>query len=423
MNFNQIKNSEFVKNVITMLSGTTAGQFIAFLMLPVVARLYTPVQFGEYSLFISIASVIAVMASGRYELSIVLIKKDINAFNLFAICSLLIIVTAFLTYLLIFFSFDYLGFFFNNIDDYSWIIFIPFSVFLSASIQLFTYWYTRKKYFKVISYGRFIQSAFTSVTFILLGYLNKGTMGLILGSITGQFIFFMIIVVKILREDYKSFKDINKQIIKEELYKNRNFPYYSMPMGFLNSISMNLLIYVLNIFYSVKMVGLYAKANRVVNVPISLLTSAFTSVFYQNLSVTKRKLWLYKISYFSFLITGIIFMIPIIFWGESIFKFVLGDQWTNAGYIAKIIAPFIIFSFATSSVSNVYAVTKKNHIVLIWQLLYIVLALVIIYIFRYLSIYKLLFYFSLYGSFMYLLLAISGYYILKKGVKDEQFEK
>ena len=423
MNFNQIKNSEFVKNVITMLSGTTAGQFIAFLMLPVVARLYTPVQFGEYSLFISIASVIAVMASGRYELSIVLIKKDINAFNLFAICSLLIIVTAFLTYLLIFFSFDYLGFFFNNIDDYSWIIFIPFSVFLSASIQLFTYWYTRKKYFKVISYGRFIQSAFTSVTFILLGYLNKGTMGLILGSITGQFIFFMIIVVKILREDYKSFKDINKQIIKEELYKNRNFPYYSMPMGFLNSISMNLLIYVLNIFYSVKMVGLYAKANRVVNVPISLLTSAFTSVFYQNLSVTKRKLWLYKISYFSFLITGIIFMIPIIFWGESIFKFVLGDQWTNAGYIAKIIAPFIIFSFATSSVSNVYAVTKKNHIVLIWQLLYIVLALVIIYIFRYLSIYKLLFYFSLYGSFMYLLLAISGYYILKKGVKEEQFEK
>jgi len=111
MNFNQIKNSEFVKNVITMLSGTTAGQFIAFLMLPVVARLYTPVQFGEYSLFISIASVIAVIASGRYELSIVLIKKDINAFNLFAICSLLIIFTAFITYLLIFFSFDYLGFF------------------------------------------------------------------------------------------------------------------------------------------------------------------------------------------------------------------------------------------------------------------------------------------------------------------------
>jgi O-antigen/teichoic acid export membrane protein len=302
----------------------------------------------------------------------------------------------------------------NNIELCNWLFLLPVSILLFAVIQVISNWYTRKKYFKILSYCKVIQAVIASVTFVLLGIVKKGTLGLIVGSLAGQLVFILIIIYKIVREESRSFSLIDREIIKEELYENRNFPFYSMPMGFLNAISMNLLIYVLNIFYTATFVGLYAKAIRVIRLPISLLSTSFTSVFYQKLSTTERKIWLYNISYLTIFFIGFILMLPIIFWGEEIFGFVLGSQWIKAGYIAKIIAPLIIFSFATSSVSNVFPVTRTNHILLIWQILYLFAALLIIYIFKSSSIYTLLFYFTLYGSFMYFILAVMGYYILKK---------
>ena len=410
----QIIKSEFIKNVFTLLSGTTAGQIIMLLMVPVIARLYTPAQFGEYSLFISIATVIAVIASGRYELAIIPAREDIRAFNLFIASLVLTVFSALLSLLAILFFNNEISFLLNNIELCKWLLLLPVSILLFALLQVLTNWYSRKKFFNILSYCKVIQAVITSIIFVLLGILKKGTLGLILGSISGQFIFIIIILIKILREESRSFKSVNKRTIREELYENRNFPYFSMPMGFLNAISMNLLIYVLNIFYTPTIVGLYAKAIRVIRLPISLLSTSFTSVFYQKLSVTERKIWLYKFSYLGIFFTGLILMLPVMFWGEPIFGFVLGSQWIKAGYIARIIAPMIIFSFATSSVSNVFPVTKTNHILLGWQVIYLAAALVIIYIFKSSSIYTLLFYFTIYGSLMYFILAVMGYYILKK---------
>ncbi len=184
-------------------------------------------------------------------------------------------------------------------------------------------------------------------------------------------------------------------------------------MGLLNSISVDILIYVLNIFYSTTMVGLYTNASKVVNYPLNLITQSFTSVFYQKINETEKKVKLYLMSFFINLILAIIAMIPIILCGEELFAFVLGEEWRMAGSIAKYLAPLTITSFAMRNVSNVFSLTRRNGILLIWQIIYLIVILSVLFFTKTEKFEILLLGVSLFGSVLYLVLAFIGYRIMK----------
>jgi O-antigen/teichoic acid export membrane protein len=209
-------------------------------------------------------------------------------------------------------------------------------------------------------------------------------------------------------------KYLNRSIMKKEAIANKNFPIFSLPMGILNSISGNIIIYVLTIFFTKQLVGLYSNAFRVINYPLNFISSSFTSVFYQKINETKNKVKIYLISYFVNLFAAIIILLPIFFWGDLIFSFVLGSQWEVSGKLASIISPLAIASFAMRNVSDVFSATKKNQFLLIWQIIYLLLAITIIYFYRDAAIEILLSYFTLIGSLMYFILAFSGFLILKR---------
>ena len=76
--------SEFSKNVLTLVTGTTIAQSIPIAISPILTRIYTPEDFGVLALFISITTILGTIANGRYELAIVLPKRDNNALELTA---------------------------------------------------------------------------------------------------------------------------------------------------------------------------------------------------------------------------------------------------------------------------------------------------------------------------------------------------
>ena len=87
-----LKRSGFSKNLITLLSGTTIAQAITLLLSPVLTRLYTPHEFGVIGTFLSIVAAIALIISLRYEIAIVLPKKEENAINLVALAAIITII-------------------------------------------------------------------------------------------------------------------------------------------------------------------------------------------------------------------------------------------------------------------------------------------------------------------------------------------
>ena len=82
---NRIQASKFSKNSLLLIGGTAISQLIPIGISPLLTRIYTPKEFGVLALFVSIAKIISVFSTGRYEPAIVLPKKDKEALNLMAI--------------------------------------------------------------------------------------------------------------------------------------------------------------------------------------------------------------------------------------------------------------------------------------------------------------------------------------------------
>ena len=59
----RIKNSDFIKNIITLASGNIIGYGINLLVLPIISRLYSQSALGGYDLIVSTASIFLTMVT------------------------------------------------------------------------------------------------------------------------------------------------------------------------------------------------------------------------------------------------------------------------------------------------------------------------------------------------------------------------
>ncbi len=68
--------SEFSRNVLTLMTGTTIAQAIPIAISPILTRIYTPEDFGVFALLYEYQlPILAPVATGRYELSYYASKK------------------------------------------------------------------------------------------------------------------------------------------------------------------------------------------------------------------------------------------------------------------------------------------------------------------------------------------------------------
>ena len=67
------------------MTGTGLAQAIPIAISPILTRIYTPEEFGVFALYMAIASILTVLVTGRYEMAILLPKKDRDAMSLVAL--------------------------------------------------------------------------------------------------------------------------------------------------------------------------------------------------------------------------------------------------------------------------------------------------------------------------------------------------
>ncbi len=413
----RIKN-EFIRNILTLLSGASIAQGISLLAIPVLTRIYSPEEFGFLALFISLAHIISTIATGRYELAIMLPEQDRDAKFIMAGAFRIVISTS----LIALAGIILLKKAFPELKEYiapGYFYFLPLSILLLGSNKILAQWLNRKKAFKIQAKIKIFQSAGNGGVSIGSGFnsLLKPA-GLFAGHIAGTGIQTTGLLIATPQVKNILLASDKKQI-RKQLKQNRNFPFFSAPMGVLNLFSSDLLIYLLNVFYTTSLVGLYNNANKVINYPLSLISQAFTSVFYQKIRETKRKEKLYLLSYIINFSIATVALVPIVLWGEEIFSFVLGSEWALAGSIAGLLAPVTIASFAMRSVSNVFSLLRKNHTLLIWQCIYLILILLTVFIRKDAGFNQMLISFSLVGAILYIILAYTGWKLLKKAKNEE----
>ena len=405
-----IRKNEFFQNVVDLFTGNAISQGITLLSIPILTRIYSPEEFGVVALFIGFINVLAVASNGRYDMAIVLPKKNGEAFHILVGSIVVSFVFSGLSLIFIYIFYNKLVALFGANAYRSIVWLIPLCVFLVGSHKSLYYWFSRTRSFKFMGNTRIVQSA--GQTGVRLGHdiFSNGHWGLAIGFIVGEVLSWGMLIIKIFRKEFWRFKYISLKSTIKSLKEYYNFPLFLMPMGVLNSFAVYLLIFALSLVTTSTMVGHYERAWRVINFPLSIISASFGSVFYEKMNRTENRHRFYIYSYLGNLLLASIILFPVAIWGESIFGFILGSDWAIAGRIARVILPLTIFSYATECISTIFSVVKRNQLLLIWQIVYLIFAVGWIYISKEIDLFLVLKIYSIGGAFLYAFLALIGYF-------------
>lgn len=362
----KFKSSDFIKDVAVLTTGTGIAQLIPILVAPVLSRLFTVDDFGVLSLFNSIAALLTVVATLSYDKAIMLPKSEKSSYNLLGVSLLFILILVVIgQFAVIFFNKSISSLF--QVDGIGvWLYWVPLAVLFRSSYEAFVFYNNRQKRYKNIASSRVVNRLGASGGQVLGGLWGIGVAGLVLGSILGGMMAMFTAQLTLWNRWKRVLQALSFQKMKYLLNRYRRFPLYTLPSAFLNMLSVQIPVFLLSVFFSQDVVGLYGLSHRVLNIPIYVIGQSIGNVYFQK--VTEMRNDDSGIAHFTFrLFRNLIFMglFPMLIlaaFGSPIFSFVFGEEWAEAGAYAEVLSPWILFVFASAPLSRLFWVLEKQNI-------------------------------------------------------------
>lgn len=421
----KFKENDFAKNILTLITGTTAAQIIPFAVSPVLTRLYSPDDFGVLALFFSICSILSVVAAGRYELSIVIPEKDDEAANIVAL-SIFVSVVFTLCLQIVFAVFNsQIATLLGNESISFWLYFVPLVVFMMSLYNILRYFSIRIKDFKNVAVTRAVKSAAGAFIKLGLGFVGFTSGGLVTGEIVSHFFGNTSLVRNVYRRK-ELFSSVNRAKMAVEAKKYSDFPKFSLPGALSNSLSLNLNSFFLTSLFSLAVLGQYALVNKVVSVPLTLLGSSVSDAYFQraaqerNQTGSAKNAFIQSAKYLSLIAVPVFF--ALFFFGEELFAFVFGESWRIAGSYAKILSFLVAVRLVAAPLSvtmSTFEKQKTSLMLTLLQLALMVVTFVVSNVFSFEMKEFLVLYTALMASY-YLLMLVVCFNIAVKGRKNER---
>ena len=377
--------SEFSRNVLTLMTGSAIAQAIPIAITPILTRLYTPEDFGLLALYMSAASLVSVLATGRYELAIMLPKKDTDALHIVFLSLWITLGMTLLASVILFFFNGAIANFLGDATLASWLYMIPLSIFLSGLYQSVNYWNNRKKQYRRLAVNKIIQSSSTATLHLGLGNIGGG--GLILGTVAGQALAASVLGKQTWSSTRRLVPAVTKLKMLALLRKYRKLPLLNLPNVFIDNIRTAGINILIAKFFTGAVLGQFALAWKMVQAPMSLIGRSLSQVFFERLATAPQselasiiRIFLLKAAVISLPMFLLIYL-----FAEPLFIVVFGEQWALAGQAASIMSPWLFFNFLTSPVATVFVILNRQEVVLGFAVVYMVIPLLLLTLFQHLD--------------------------------------
>lgn len=364
------------------MTGTVLAQAVPVLIAPVLTRLYTPEQFGIFSLLVGIVSICSVVVTARYELAIVLPDNDEEAVHILALAMMLaLLMSVFLTFVILIGNAGW-GDRVGSAEVLTWLHIVPPMVLLLSIGQALNYWANRHKRYSAISVASVGQQLTAAITSIGLGAGHLGGNGLIVGRLLSYAATGVILGRFAGAELRFLLRRITRQKLAACARKYRQFPIYNVPYSLIGTFSREFMVIGLTSFSYLGAAGFYGLARSVLYAPIGFLSSSLGQVFYREAAESIgtpqfEKLTVRLMNWIALTLTPAFLLF--IFWAPEIFSLVFGARWKEAGVYAAAYAPAGFLFFFTSWPERIYEVAQKQHVSLTIQVVFDSLSIALVW--------------------------------------------
>lgn len=355
-----LPKNRFARSVSVLVGGTFGAQLIMVLAAPVLTRLYTPQDFGFLAVFVALLSLVSVIASLRYEFAIPLPDDDNEAAALLVLSLVMVLIVAALSAITVFLCRDMIAQMLNTPGLADYLYLVPLGTLFVGTYNVLYYWAIRMKEFTPLAKTRISQSV-ASVAIQLVG-APLGSIALLLGQIAGYATGLFSLSLRLLRSHWSVITSVKLSNVIYVARRHKKFPLFSIWTALFNTAGVQLPAILFAALFSPADAGIYMLANRVLTMPMQLLSPAIANVFFSDAAQAYRedKLESLVTNIHSRLAhIGMPPMLVLLIAGPDIFKQIFGPEWREAGVFAQWLVPWLYLVFITSPLSPIFGVLDK----------------------------------------------------------------
>lgn len=411
--FDYLKKDSMLKGFSVLFSGTIITQIVSLVLSPLLTRVYSPEQYGINSLYISVVSILGVVATLRLQVPIAMsdINKDrsiLSSISLF--CSFIFSI---LFAIIIGVGHNFLPLYFNyNFDQWVW--FLPISMFLIGTYDVMYQNLLSEKKYRAMANVVILKVLCQGVSQLFFSFLSVEEYGLILGNIF-SYVFSLMYIYIVLKPKFHLF---SMQEYKRTLKKNINYPIYAFPAELASMASYSIIPISISFLFNTQVTGYYALANKLIGIPVGLFGNSMRQVFVREASnefneTNTVKKTFYKTT--SVLLATAVPSALLLFIGAPYFiSLVFGPEWYPTATYLRILILFFIARFVIGPLTSTVNIIGKQKVGLYSHIILLVAIILLTVYFEFTANTKelhFLFLFSIIYSVVY-----SGFYfyMLKK---------
>jgi O-antigen/teichoic acid export membrane protein len=364
----------FARSVSVLAGGTALGQGIVVLSSPILTHLYSPSEFGVLTVYMSVLSLLTVMGSLRYEAAIPLPEEKEQAADLLGLCLLLVLGMSIMTGIAVWVLNAQIVKWTHApmLRPYLWML--PLSLLGAGIYQVLSIWAVRKKAFQQVARTKLAQSIGQVVTQAGLGMLQVGSFGLLAGDVIGRMAGSGRLGRQAWREEGADIRRVSWAGIKRMATRYRRFPLLSGGSVLLNSLGTQMTPLLLTALYGPTHVGLYMLADRMLGMPLSLISNSVSQVYlaeaaqrgHEGVQGVKRLFWK-AVKHMFLLGTPLVGLIALL--APTVFSFVFGPSWSESGVYLQLLAPMYLVQFVSTPIGCNLIVMERNGLHLIREII------------------------------------------------------
>lgn len=373
-----LTKNRFLKNVAVLSGGTLIAQVLPILFTPLLGRLYNDQAMGIYTIYVSIINITQQIACFRYDYAIVVADDDEEAGGSFLLSCLLAVGFSLLMAVIMWPFIPQIGGMLNlnTPMEQASLWAVPFTTLICGTTTAVNYFNVRHEKYKTISSATIIKAVASIVIqiglyylFVALGWREYVFWGLVLGQLFSNFFgnlrMFMTLRGRIHRSMFRL------PFLWEIAKKNSHYPKYMLPSGLANSLTMNITPLTISAAYSVGETGLYGMVNRILGLPLTMISNSVSQVFLKQASMDKEnkndldKTFANVAKWLA--VIGIIPFAILFLFGEPLLRLFLGSNWTGTGMILKLVIPLFAVRFVVVPLTSSAIALGKQKATMIWQ--------------------------------------------------------
>lgn len=360
-------------HITTIFKGNFISKFVLVIGGLLLAKYYGAPEYGVFSIYISITSIISVLLSFSQEHVIILEGNEAEVSNNFTSSSIISIIAMLFCFLLVFIP---LGI------PKTIIILGIFSGYLSVYTNNSKFLLVRKKKFKIVSVLT-MTDAVVSFLFQVLFVFIKIENGLVIGSLVGFITAFVVAIF--FSKKYFSFPDFRRyfQTVKQrmELLK------YTYPSTLINALGNNMMPILISFYFVSSLLGEYTLAVKIISVPLLMISSSIAMVYYPKAAEIYNKekrttaLFKYtrKMSLLNFYIIFSLYVIINVI-GIPILELFFNKEWENLGQFIFLMSFGYLSRSLINPISDILIILNKNKIAFYFNIYLLLANLLAIYI-------------------------------------------